>query len=306
MEKNKYIVHSDVNENNIYKEFDDRDEAIQYAKDHIEDKTWVDLVIEDESGLVDEPDYLTIWTYHDEGAYDVDFPKSDLEDLPDDWVEDTTPADWDDVNRFPKKIEELNIKEAVNKLEENESEVECKCCFDLFPKEACIKTEDGYVCQKCNQELHSHQGTNLDLIDADPFDLSYDDPRDPEEIEEVEIKDMPTDATEIRKHEKAIEETLEEGILDNHKIAKTIKDYKVIRWKYDKASSPKGYKIDPAASKPVYGDLKTAEKYANAWAGVQDEQPNYRRAGIFAVKPGVNEARLNAIQNTDFASVKDS
>ena len=32
-----------------------------------------------------------------------------------------------------------------------------------------VKTKDGYVCKKCNQELHSHQGTNLDLIDADPF-----------------------------------------------------------------------------------------------------------------------------------------
>jgi hypothetical protein len=60
MEKSKYIVHSDVDENNIYKEFDNRDEAIQYAKDHIDAETWVDLVVEDESGLSDEPDYMTI------------------------------------------------------------------------------------------------------------------------------------------------------------------------------------------------------------------------------------------------------
>ena len=118
-------------------------------------------------------------------------------------AEDTTPADWDDPNRF---------REAVERLEENESEVECKCCFELFPKESCVKTDKGYVCQKCNQELHSHQGTNLDLIDKDPFDLNYDDPRDPDEEPEEEIKEEPLDADEMRKHEKAIEEDLKEDL----------------------------------------------------------------------------------------------
>ena len=144
-----------------------------------------------------------------DSEFDMDFPASDIEniDISDDidydeiarqYKEDQ--ADWIDDSKL--------IKEAVDALEENESEVECKCCLDIFPKESCIKTEKGYICNKCAQELHSHQGTNLDLIDSDPFSLDYEDPRDFDEPEEVEVKDEPVDANEVRKHEKAINEEL--------------------------------------------------------------------------------------------------
>ena len=144
-----------------------------------------------------------------DNEFDTEFPVSDIEniDISDDidydeiakqYKED--PANWIDDNKL--------IKEAVNALEENESEVECKCCFDIFPKESCIKTENGYICKKCNQEICSHQGTNLDLIDDDPFSLDYEDPRDFDELEEIEIKEKPVDANEVRKHEKAINEEL--------------------------------------------------------------------------------------------------
>lgn len=45
----KFIVHSDINENNIYKEFDDYTSAFEYALDNIEDYTFLDSVEYDDT-----------------------------------------------------------------------------------------------------------------------------------------------------------------------------------------------------------------------------------------------------------------
>ena len=52
------------------------------------------------------------------------------------------------------------------------------------------------------------------MIDSDPFSLDYEDPRDFDEPEEVEVKDEPVDANEVRKHEAGIGEKIEEHIND--------------------------------------------------------------------------------------------
>ena len=150
-----------------------------------------------------------------DNEFDTEFPVSDIEN-----INISDDVEYDEIAKQYKEdpanfIDDSKlIKEAVNALEENESDVECKCCFDIFPKENCIKTEKGYICKKCGQEIRSHQGTNLDLIDSDPFSLDYEDPRDFDEPEEFEIKEDPVDANEVRKFEADIEEKIEEHIND--------------------------------------------------------------------------------------------
>ena len=211
----KYLVYSGDGTDNLLAWFDEEVEAIIFAKENIDEQPRVEKAECDlaEDGFLNEiVSSETIWSYLDytvndsdqefsensSDEFDTDFPESDIIDCNSSDDECYSDEAW--------KLPDTSIKEAVDALEENESEVECKCCFELFPKEECVKTEKGYLCKKCNQEANSHQGTGLDLIDKDPFSLDYEDPRDLEETEKPEIKEKPIDANEMRKHEKAIEE----------------------------------------------------------------------------------------------------
>ena len=73
-----YIVHSDINENNIYAEFATEEEAIDYAKRHKDELTYVDKaeVALDENGYIDEVfDSETIWVYNED--YNFEKPEED-------------------------------------------------------------------------------------------------------------------------------------------------------------------------------------------------------------------------------------
>jgi hypothetical protein len=91
-----YIVHSDVNENNIYAEFETEEEAIDYARRNKDELTYVDKVevALDEDGDIGEMfDSETIWVYDEEeefelkeetNEFDIDFDKDDEEELQED------------------------------------------------------------------------------------------------------------------------------------------------------------------------------------------------------------------------------
>jgi len=199
--------------------FESEAEAMKFAR---EDTSMYNSVRVEKSEIDEDGDVLNtevLWTASGnnvpekeivpENEFETEFPESDIanidtsddvdyDELARQYAED--PADWIDDNKL--------IKEAVDVLEENEDEVECKVCFELGPKAEMKKLDIGYVCPKCAQELQSHQGTNLDLLDNDPFSLDYEDPRDFDEPEEEEVKEEPVNGTEMRKHEKAIEEEL--------------------------------------------------------------------------------------------------
>lgn len=64
-----YIVHSDVNENNIYAEFATEEEALDYARRHKDELTYVDKVeaaLDEDGEIIEIFDGQTIWVYDDE------------------------------------------------------------------------------------------------------------------------------------------------------------------------------------------------------------------------------------------------
>ena len=64
-----YIVHSDINENNIYAEFATEEEALDYARRHKDELTYVDKVeaaLDEDGEIIEIFDGQTIWVYDDE------------------------------------------------------------------------------------------------------------------------------------------------------------------------------------------------------------------------------------------------
>lgn len=143
-----YIVHSDINENNIYAEFTDEQAAIDYARKNAAELTYVDKVevlLDDDGEVEDEFGSETIWVYSDEET--ATKPEEDY------WDDLATMYDEEEANKHDLGdttwFESVDTAELVETLEENEDEVECKECFDLFPKADCIKVEFGYICPTC-------------------------------------------------------------------------------------------------------------------------------------------------------------
>lgn len=193
MEKIKYVVHSDVNENNIYAEFDNMDEAIEYANDNIDSETWVDMVTCDENG--EECDYITVWNYQDDGdPFSANFPIVDVVDNSDD----------PDYEEFAKQYEDItencdiDFDEMQEAMEENEDEVECKICFERHPKPDCIKTPAGYVCKECMEEaLGKEQPVVEEEKVEEPEPVVEDKKEEPVVEEKVEeVKEKITEAAE--------------------------------------------------------------------------------------------------------------
>lgn len=176
-----YIVHSDINENNIYAEFATEEEAIEYAKRHIDELTYVDKVealLDDEGDISEILNSETIWVY-DEEAKDYD---TEIED--DYWdqlaKEEEDRKDAEGLLGDTTWFEDLDTDALVEKLEENEDIVECKECFELFPKADCIKLEVGYLCPHCykihcnDKECSEDEPVALfDVADEDVFKVDF-------------------------------------------------------------------------------------------------------------------------------------
>ena len=67
--------------------------------------------------------------------------------------------------------EGMTIEQLVEEMEENEDEVECTWCNDLFSKDQCRKEVDlGYLCSRCEAAIKS-RGEKLTFIENDYWDF---------------------------------------------------------------------------------------------------------------------------------------
>jgi hypothetical protein len=82
-----------------------------------------------------------------------------------------------DYERKLAVSEDFDIDGLVEALEENEDVVECKECFELFPKTEGIKVEHGYVCPHCHNmessEFEIDSIPEVVIADDDFFKLDF-------------------------------------------------------------------------------------------------------------------------------------
>ena len=165
MENTKFIyaVNSDLDDELFYAEFGTKEAAIEYATKHLDKLPFVDEVelAYDAEGIEDAISYKTIWDHtmavseapagepSEEDYWDM----MTAEDVPSESSEAISESDW------------LETDGLVEAMEENEDMVECKECFELFPKADCVKLEIGYICPHCN--------CDSDVADEDTFKVDF-------------------------------------------------------------------------------------------------------------------------------------
>ena len=168
-----YAVNSDLDDGLLYAEFENKDAAIDYAKQHLDKLPFVDEleVSYDTNGEIEDVfNYKTIWdhTMSDQEAEAAVADATDTED-----------AYWDFKGNQEVEAEKNkhdigdttwfeSIDNLVEEMEENENMVECKECFDLFPKTDCIKIDFGYVCPTCH-----NNGKVFTVSDNEIFNVDF-------------------------------------------------------------------------------------------------------------------------------------
>jgi hypothetical protein len=120
--------------------------------------TQVEVNRNDFGECTDSCDLGTVWSWEDvmtddEPAKSI-FTKDDLKRM-----DDGKDPEFDEIDNsvdfdFRKPVpEDMSIEDLVEAMEENEDEVECALCNELFPKAEChYDEEEGYICAQCEEE----------------------------------------------------------------------------------------------------------------------------------------------------------
>lgn len=158
-----YEVNSDLDSELLFAEFETKEAAIAYAKRNIDRLPFVDEVevtFDDQGEVDDIISRQTIWAHNNEV-----YPTNEDEDE-DYW--DMLCAEYEDQENgrhaMSGTFNGINADELVETLEENETDVECKECFDLFPKDQCVKVAFGYICPTC---------AKCEVADEDMFKVDF-------------------------------------------------------------------------------------------------------------------------------------
>ena len=167
MENTKFIytVNSDLDDELLYAEFDDETTAIAYAMKYLDKLPFVDKVelAYDAEGIEDALSYETIWDH----TMAVAEPAQSEEDY---WNE--MAAAYEEEQNAKYDLGDTTWFESVDNLvedmEEKETEVECKECFELFPKVDCVKLDIGYLCPTC-----AEAGKLIMVSDEDTFKTDF-------------------------------------------------------------------------------------------------------------------------------------
>lgn len=151
--------------------FDFFDEAKEFALGCLSSKpiiTQTEVNRNDFGECTDHCDLGTVWSWEDmmkdtdaEPAKSI-FTKDDLKRMADgqdpefDAIDNSVDFEIDEIpDNFRKPIPEgMTIEELVEEMEENEDEVECVLCQDLFDKSECRKELNlGWLCRRCADDL---------------------------------------------------------------------------------------------------------------------------------------------------------
>ena len=227
-----YAVNSDLDDGILYAEFATKEEAIDYAKKHMDKLPFVDEleVSYDANGEIDNVfSYKTIWAHNEAEAETTETEDDYWDDLAAMYAEEeANKHDLGDTTWFE------SMDNLVETLEENEDTVECKECFDLFPKADCIKLDIGYVCPTCAEGgvVSEDEIFKIDFPEYEKFSdgnaMVPDEPTTPvEPIEEVPAADPEDEIIPISTPEEAVPFLVkdeEEAIAGYDKAAEIIAD----------------------------------------------------------------------------------
>lgn len=124
-------------------------------------------------------DLGTVWSWEDmmaekPGAFETKFSKDDL-------VFDNDDDEFDDDIQLLHSSVTPTISQLVEMMEENEDNVECRSCEELFSKAACSKDpEFGWLCEKCFKTIYTDNPITTSLQESTPswsdeVEFEYDD-----------------------------------------------------------------------------------------------------------------------------------